>query len=281
MSHPGLPHGGVLVAVDDSAATTAAVRIAARFAARRATDLTIVHVAGAPLRSGAHGRDPLPAAVEVARTAEPRVDIRPLGRTGPIVGVVAELAQDYALIVIGSRGHSALQDAALGSHAVALAASAPCPVVVVRPGADRLRPGGPVVAALAGGPVDAPVLEFAFAEAAQRGVPLVAVRSVSRVLPAGRLVLTALAPDVRSAPEDEVRAEIEPWCERHPQVPVRVEVRRGGAAASILESARGAGLVVVGSRGRGARAGLVLGSTSQAVLHHVHSPLAIVPPALR
>ena len=271
----------VLVAVDGSAASTAAVGVASAWAVRRKVGLSIAHVVGSPLIGGAHGPDPLPSAVAAALAAHPGLDVRALGRTGPPDRVLAELARDHSLLVLGSRGHGAIRDAALGSHAVVLAATAPCPVVVVRPGAHRLRPGGPVVAALAGGPRDAPVLEFAFAEAAQRGVPLVVVHSVAhsvdRLLPAGRLVLAALAPGAGPILADEVRSELGPWCARHPQVRVQVEARHGRPAAAVLEAARGAGLLVVGSRGRGVRAGLLLGSVSQGVLHHVHSPLAIVP----
>jgi nucleotide-binding universal stress UspA family protein len=257
-----------------------AVRVAAAFAQRRQTTLTVVHVVGAPLLPHAHGPDPLPAAVDAAKLVAPELDVRPLARTGPVTAVLAELAEDHGLLVTGSRGHGALRDAAVGSQALALAATGHCPVVVVRPGADRLRSSAPVVAALSGGSLDAAVLDFAFAEAAQRGVCLVAARAVERLRPAGRLVLAALAPGSGADPADEVRFEIAPWCERYPEVRLLVEVTHGRPASSILDTARGAGLLVVGTRGRGPRAGLVLGSFSQAVLHHVHSPLALVPPAV-
>lgn len=277
MRRPGLPGSGVVVAVDGSAASRAAVRIGAGFAARWGGFLSIVHVVGAPLVPRSHGPDPLPAAVEAAGAAEPGLDVRPLGRTGPVTAVLAELADEHALVVLGSRGHGTIRDATAGSHALTLAGIVRCPLVVVRPRADRLRPGGPVVAALAGGPTDAPVLDFAFAEATSRGVSLIATHGASRLRPAAQLVLAALAPGAGPAPEDEVLSELEPWTERYPEVRVRVDVRSGRAATSILEAARGAGLLVVGSRGHGPRTGLVLGSVSQAVLHHAHSPLAIVP----
>lgn len=270
--------GRILVAVDGSAAATAAVGVAAGFATRWAASLDIVHVVGAPLVPHAHGPDPLPGAVAFAERTAPGVPVRGLARTGDISSVLLELSRDYALVVLGSRGHGALADATLNSHAVALVGSTSCPVLVVRPGAERLRRGGPVVVALAGDDSDADVLDLAFAEAAQRDVPLLAVHGrAHRTLDLGRLVLAAVAPQV-GPPVDVVADDLAPWRERYPQVSVKVEVRHGRPSAEILEAARGAGLLVVGSRGRGARSGLLLGSVSQEVLHRAHCPVAVVSP---
>ncbi|MGZ8715904.1 MAG: universal stress protein [Gaiellaceae bacterium] len=61
---------------------------------------------------------------------------------------------------------------------------------------------------------------------------------------------------------------------------VGVEVERlakeGQAAQVLLEEARGADLLVVGSRGHGGFAGLLLGSVSQQVAHHASCPVVIV-----
>jgi nucleotide-binding universal stress UspA family protein len=53
-------------------------------------------------------------------------------------------------------------------------------------------------------------------------------------------------------------------------------VHEGPAAEVIVDASKDAELVVVGSRGRGAIATLVLGSTSQQVIHHATCPVVVV-----
>jgi nucleotide-binding universal stress UspA family protein len=64
---------------------------------------------------------------------------------------------------------------------------------------------------------------------------------------------------------------------KHPKVKLRSVVLDGAGADLLVEFSRAADLVVVGSRGRGGFRGLLMGSTSQAVLHHSACPVLVVP----
>jgi nucleotide-binding universal stress UspA family protein len=66
---------------------------------------------------------------------------------------------------------------------------------------------------------------------------------------------------------------------RHPSVPVEPVIRHGRAAEELADEADEADLLVVGSRGRGGFASLVLGSVALTVLHEVRRPVAVVPTA--
>lgn len=61
------------------------------------------------------------------------------------------------------------------------------------------------------------------------------------------------------------------------EVPVTCSVGRGGATATLLDTATASDLLVVGSRGRGGFARLVLGSTSTQCATHSTVPVAVIP----
>ncbi len=62
-------------------------------------------------------------------------------------------------------------------------------------------------------------------------------------------------------------------------VPITSIAREGQAAEVLVTEAKGAELLVVGSRGLGGFRGLLLGSVSQQCAHHASCPVLIVPSA--
>ena len=81
--------------------------------------------------------------------------------------------------------------------------------------------------------------------------------------------------------EEAARLELNRSIDHAGPVPggVHIEsiVANGGAAETLLDTAIGADLLVVGSRGRGGFARLLLGSVSQQCAHHAPCAVVIVP----
>jgi nucleotide-binding universal stress UspA family protein len=130
-----------------------------------------------------------------------------------------------------------------------------------------------------GSPGGAAAAEFAFAEAATRGADLLAVHTWFGRLPEEdeqELPLIYDAEDVQAEQARRLAGWLAPVREKFPQVQVRELVRHGRPARALTELSGTAQLVVVGARGRGGFAGLLLGSVSQAVLHHAGCPVAII-----
>ena len=88
------------------------------------------------------------------------------------------------------------------------------------------------------------------------------------------------AGDMRKVLDDTVRAVFGD----QPPAGLQRQVREGGAAKVLIEASRGALMLVVGSRGHGGFAGLLLGSVSANVAEHAPCPVLVIhgdqaPPA--
>jgi len=276
----------VVVGVDGSESALDAVRAAAAEAVLRRRPLVVVHAYTWGLMPPKVGRDPalkaaadrlVAAAVEVAEKAAPGITVTGEIHDGTAAGVLLRYARRATMIVIGDRGLGGFTGLLVGSVAVQVAEHASCPVLVVK--GDRPA-AGPVVVGVDGSPTSDRATAFAFAEAEARGADLVAVLAWrhQRPSPAADEELPLVYDE-----DDLVRAEarvldtaVDPWRERHPDVPVTRRLRAGRADKALIEESRAAQLVVVGARGRGGFKGLLLGSVSHAVLHHAECPVAIV-----
>jgi nucleotide-binding universal stress UspA family protein len=222
-------------------------------------------------------------AVDRARRNAPTVDISTdMPVRAPAAALIAE-SEDADLVVVGHRGLGGFAGLLVGSVGVQTAAHAACPVVVVRDnGNDRDQPreaADHVVVGVDGSSLSSLAIDFAFGHATQRGLGVVAVQAYpASGLPASsdpRLV--AYADDDWLDTQQRRLAEVlEGYRHKYPDTPVTVKMLPGTPAAILVQESADAALTVVGSRGRGGFTGLLLGSTSQSVLHHAAGPVAIV-----
>ncbi|MFI1536723.1 universal stress protein [Streptomyces anandii] len=284
----------VVVGVDGSPSSMAAVGTAAREAALRKTTLRLVHAFGWPSVRPLLGGPPwTPAAAGVrelvdgtlteaeqrAREVSPPLDIAREVTVGEPVMVLEIESRTASLVVVGSRGLGGFGSLLLGSTAVHLAAHGHCPVLVVRGTPD---PVAPVLLAVDGSPAGESAVEFAFAEASMRGAGLLALHvwnTWGEGASAGPDDPLDVVVDVERLREQEQRLlddTLSPWRRRCPEVAVERRLTRSRIRPALIEASRDAQLVVAGARGRGGFTGLLLGSVSQALLHHAHCPVAVV-----
>ncbi|MGC9664944.1 universal stress protein [Planosporangium sp. 12N6] len=293
------PDRPVVVGVDGSLASYTAVGWGVAEAWRRGTALRLVHVveraAGAddPYRPTV-GCGPAGAADEIADNAAAYalgcltdLDVSAATRSGRVDDCLVDESRRAAVVVLGSRPCGALRRLFNGSPGARVAAHARCPLVVVRPRREPVgdlvdpRHGvGRVVVGVDGGDPSRAALRFAFEEAALRGVGLTAVHTWYYPLAtsSGDLIIAGFERlDPRLDGNEVLDEALTPLRERYPRVPVRpLSVPAVSPAAALLHESGGAELLVVGSRGRSGFAALLLGSVSQAAIHHAACPVAVI-----
>lgn len=281
----------IVVGVDGSQSSTDAVRWAARECARHKAPLRLVHGYFLPAPANREeiletpeirrafqeqARRWLVEAEEAALAVAPGIAVdTDLRMDGPIPTLIAESAH-ARLVVLGSRGLGGFSGLLVGSTSSALAAHGHSPVVVVRGPAFE---EGPVVVGVDGSPASEAAIAFAFETASTHGASLTAMLAWSDFLVDSMYHTAPSALDWDAIGKDYERLLAERlagWQEKYPDVAVERVVVRDRPAHALLRLAETARLVVVGSRGRGGFAGMLLGSTSQALVHHCPCPVAVV-----
>jgi nucleotide-binding universal stress UspA family protein len=282
---------GIIVGVDGSPASDAAVAWAARNAAIRDTTLTLMHAdnpatptwAQAPELEDlagwqeAQGRTILENAAKIARDA---VDTSsPLQINGelflsPTVPTLVDRSVDADLIVVGTDGRGALKRGLLGSVSSGLVRHAHCPVGVIHD--EHLQipnlAEAPVLVGVDGSTSDL-ATAIAFEEASRRGVDVIALHAWSDVQ------MNAI-PGYDWTPvtekEDRLLTEaLAAWQERYPDVTVDKRLVSDHAAHALIKTSESAQLVVVGSHGSGAFSGMLLGSVSNAIVQSIRRPVIV------
>lgn len=278
----------VVVGCDGSWQSERAVVAATREASRRGAALVLLSVAAdrdlgaAPLSQvQALERQAVQSAREVTRRADaiarrtdpavPTEHLTPLGIDAP---ELRDLRERIDVLVLGGHGGRGQVAFSLGSVSADLARLMPCPVLVPRVDRhdERASIGHPasVVLGLTGGAQAPQLAARAFAEAHRRGLPLV--------------VVTA-APLAGHLSEGHLRDVWEQaWATvRHvpgaTDIPTRVIVAQEDAASALCREVNDDDVLVVGTRGGGTLAGLVVGSVARRVLDELPCDVIVVPPA--
>jgi nucleotide-binding universal stress UspA family protein len=281
----------IVVGIDGSASALHAADWAAQEAALRRAPLRLVH--GVPLGavgySGsfeaqeAQGRRYVTQAAAAVSRVWPEVDLDIEVYNGDPVPVLVELSRHARLVVVGSGGRR-FGGLLAGSTAVALARHGHCPLAVLRgPVPERAAARQePVVVGVDGSPTSEAALALAFEEASLRNLDLVAVHtwidfSSDYSSAYARQFITDWE-RIETEEHELLAQRLAGWREHYPDVTVQRVVTRDRPAHHLLEHATHAQLLVVGSRGRGALSGMVLGSTSQALIYHAPCPLLIARP---
>ncbi|GAA5119577.1 universal stress protein [Haloechinothrix salitolerans] len=288
----------IVAGIDGSTSALNAAKWAAREAALRETSLLLVHACDAPAvnprspvslpRNYADAlreygddwlRDAHTAVTAAVSDVAPDLEVHTAVEDGHPAEVLINAAASAQLVVLGSRGLGGFSSLLIGSVAVAVAGHAPCPVVVVRGEEGRSTARDPVVVGVDGSVPGDRALGFAFEVAALRDAPLVAVRAwtYATIETGWPAVPMEISDDDIAGNERRLLDQcLAPWQEKYPEVSAEGRVVRGRPVRTLLAEGAHAQLIVVGSRGRGALAGLGLGSVSQGLLHHADRPVAIV-----
>lgn len=219
----------------------------------------------------------LKAADEAVRAERPELSVSTVSFNEPADQVLIDASADARLVVLGGKKVTPAAALLLGSTALSVATRAACPVVAFR--GDNVAPGeGSVVVGVDDSPAAQAALELGFEFADRFGLGVNAVRSLSLAAPAETGVTIPLLIDwdgVESAELADLTETVDVHNKRHPDVDAKCFIEPDSPGKALLKHVTDAGLVVVGSRGRNALAGVLLGSTSLNLLHHSPVPVMI------
>lgn len=288
---------GIVVGVDGSDQALCALKWAVKEAKRRGSVLNIVTAYTIPVFAASSmdaGYATLDdqlirnGAEEVVRQAratitDEDVTIRTYIESGDPSGVLLDLSRQAELIVVGTRGRGGFVGRLLGSVSSALPAHAKCPTVVVPLYVAKRSDDDPeikdrIVVGVDGSDRARMAVLVAAELAASRGLSMRIVCALAPV--SGALAWMPATVDQEAVTAD-VRHQMtigKAWLQSYfPDLEIDIDVLEGAPVEILIRESQTARLLVTGSRGRGGFAGMLLGSTSQGVLHHSKGPVMVVP----
>ncbi|MEO6700854.1 MAG: universal stress protein [Jatrophihabitantaceae bacterium] len=277
----------VVVGVDGSYAAERALLWAAAEAQRRRARLLIAHAGDAAEQSDPNSASPTPYGQALLIDASASVfdagidcEVRTVLRDEPAVRLLTELGAKADLVVVGSHGLAAVPGALLGSVAYRVVAHSGAPVAVVgEHNSDRAAALElPITVGLTTSRAGQTALEFAFAEAALRGVGLRAVHSWAEVdwSNAASALLYSTGEEFFARQEQLVREVLAPLRAKYPQVAVSVSRTAESVERSLVQASARSSLLVLGSRHGSRRLLSRLGPTGSRLVHVARCPVVLV-----
>ena len=281
----------IVVGVDGSPESERALAWAATEAARRGSELLVVHTyswhelethtpVGAPFAEDIrrHAEALVAEAVTRAQRIAPGVTVRGQAQLGQAAHTLVKASTDGATVVVGNRGRGGVTSLLLGSVSQKVAVHAHGPVVIVR---GRPDPDGDIVVGVDGSPQSQHALQVAFEEAMIHDVGVVAVRAYSLLATTYAPYMVGYYEDPHQRWESEMavlRDDVATVAEKYPLVRVSHLAVEGHPGVVLAQRSADARLVVVGSRGHGGFTGLLLGSVGLHLIHHAQCPVLIARP---
>ena len=268
------PHDVVVVGVDGSDKDARAVEWAADEAVGQGTGLHILYSFpilpdGFPaVQLEELGTEITGRARQRALARQPELEVTTQTVVSDPATALVRASATARVLVVGARGLGRIAGRLLGSVSQKVAAHGQGVIVVVRDAAAI--PEGSVVAGSTPG-----MLEFAFAQAARRRVPVRLVHAgVPRPAGLEDPRVDRLLAGISEQESAQLTRLAQEWRARRPDVPVETKEAHDHPVEALTEESADACLLVVGSRGRRGLSGLRLGSVARGVLHE--SPVVAI-----
>ncbi|MCK9925969.1 universal stress protein [Frankia sp. Mgl5] len=194
----------------------------------------------------------------------------------PVDALVAE-AKNASLTVIGARSPGLAHRILAGSVAQQLLHHCSGPVVVVRGTVTGDQPDQrPIVVGVDGSEPSQAAVRWAAAKAAERGAPLHLVHGFRSNITTFGVPLDEFYPSLRTGAEQLLADVATADLDDDSDVKVSLQAVDDTPTRALLNASADAQLVVVGTRGRGGFAELVLGSTAHQCVLHAACPVAVI-----
>ncbi|WP_019137196.1 universal stress protein [Cellulomonas massiliensis] len=278
--------GPVVVAVDGSAHSRRTVDWGLAEAERLGAPAVLVRAfqepyeytwgwVAAPGGAEVEAKEHLARELERAAAEHPRLDVAMEVLHGPTVPQLRARTAGARMLVTGAGERPSKRIGPVAAH---LAAHARCTVAVVRPEPSG-GAGARVVVGVDGSVPSVAAARVAAREAELRGVPLLVVhaRPTTRAPFGAPMELPALSDSDANDPAHRAAAQLtQRLGEEFAGIAIDLRLVDDEPANAVVGAARDAQLVVVGSRGLGAFAGMLLGSVSTQVARTAHCTTMVV-----